>query len=1046
MTLGYQPSRRSTDRGHACLSRFGAASLVLVSILLAGCPSKGPTAGGKGVGAPRSVRFAPMTPTGGIARREAAAQPAVAMAELGPASPRPTSGPVNLATPLVFHAAGNELVHFTLELADLPADLRSAGRLSVRLSGFEGVAPLTIPPADVEMYEIVDVPADMNRVGQVRHAGQASDARSIPRALLPLMAERGAHRLPAEATSVGGVKPADQSFRLWVDLKVPAGTPAGQYAGRLDLLSDSASVAEGSASNAVPARPAVVAGQPIQLNVYGFSLPTERRLKLAGVVTWDQLVRHWPDDFETVTPHLVNRGDRRYEGTLRTLDALQALAQRHRAGVVFDRLQPVVKWPALVQAAPPVVHWDEFDDVVAPWLDGTAFADGVGIGAWFVPEPDPLGNYDSQSRLAYWERATSHFDRRDWLKFSPVWIRHNGGRPRADRAIELSIEAARLLAMHPRVQVAVPLEPGQVQVGNPDAANALPIPNAVDPAHTQRLWTAAPSLISARQDWPRGVRQPKQTIRADLPGLIHAAASGNEQDVRLWSWLAYLREADMAVFSATLPAEASPATPADPADLVWFYPGKWFNRPDLIAVPSVQLKWLRQGEQDYEYLQLARERGELMNTRVMARLMCKPVMIDVGQAPDESYAMMTGTTDAAAWAAARPLLAKMIQLRDPAHPGQEPDRAARDAMEIEFLDWCRPQERPVLAARSANWSLSSDRSAAPWLSLDLGLDLYNAADINPGNNDLRWRFVPTAWQMLTPRPVPVPALEPYRVMPLAMSAVVNLPRVTPATRRPVELELRIDSTTASFVTPLQVALPVAPTDRRGEGRFKFDGRLDDWSEIDQFHDGPLVKLKSRPAVLSQKLERTDGPAKLYSNWHTDNLYVAFSVPTKGRPAAEGLTNFINYQSRRAWGEDLCEVLVQPIYSDNSTGPLLHVVMKPNGSVWVERRLDPKKNADPWEPFEGAGTRYAASLGGENWTGELAIPWKILAHPQLELPRLLRFNFTQHRHATGESASWAGPVDFGRDDALTGVLYLPLPFAGNPGDAVRGPGTPGVIER
>ena len=28
-----------------------------------------------------------------------------------------------------------------------------------------------------------------------------------------------------------------------------------------------------------------------------------------------------------------------------------------------------------------------------------------------------------------------------------------------------------------------------------------------------------------------------------------------------------------------------------------------------------------------------------------------------------------------------------------------------------------------------------------------------------------------------------------------------------------------------------------------------------------------------------------------------------------------------------------------------------------------------------------------------------------------------------RHATGESASWAGPIDFGRDESFMGLLYL-----------------------
>jgi hypothetical protein len=133
------------------------------------------------------------------------------------------------------------------------------------------------------------------------------------------------------------------------------------------------------------------------------------------------------------------------------------------------------------------------------------------------------------------------------------------------------------------------------------------------------------------------------------------------------------------------------------------------------------------------------------------------------------------------------------------------------------------------------------------------------------------------------------------------------------------------------------------------------------------------------------------------------------------------------------------VLVQPVYKDNSLGPVLHVVVKPNGSNWVERKLDPKLNADPWVAFENTGTRYAARVAADGWTGELAVPWPLLADAKRGMPTLLRFNFSQHRPAAGESASWAGPVDFGRDDALTGLLHLKLPLPGQAGDAVRGDG-------
>jgi hypothetical protein len=131
---------------------------------------------------------------------------------------------------------------------------------------------------------------------------------------------------------------------------------------------------------------------------------------------------------------------------------------------------------------------------------------------------------------------------------------------------------------------------------------------------------------------------------------------------------------------------------------------------------------------------------------------------------------------------------------------------------------------------------------------------------------------------------------------------------------------------------------------------------------------------------------------------------------------------VNYQFRRAWDEDLAQLLVQPVYNDNSVGPVLHLVVKPTGGHWVERKADARTNVDPWKPVEGAGIYYACTLDGD-WRGEIRIPWKAITDADRGRPRLLRFNFSQHKNATGESASWAGPVDFGRDDAFMGLIYL-----------------------
>jgi hypothetical protein len=67
--------------------------------------------------------------------------------------------------------------------------------------------------------------------------------------------------------------------------------------------------------------------------------------------------------------------------------------------------------------------------------------------------------------------------------------------------------------------------------------------------------------------------------------------------------------------------------------------------------------------------------------------------------------------------------------------------------------------------------------------------------------------------------------------------------------------------------------------------------------------------------------------------------------------------------------------------------------------------------------------YAGRVDGDTWRGEVSVPWKLVEDAKFGRPKVLRFNFVQHKAATGESASWAGPVDFGRDEGLMGVIVL-----------------------
>jgi hypothetical protein len=183
-------------------------------------------------------------------------------------------------------------------------------------------------------------------------------------------------------------------------------------------------------------------------------------------------------------------------------------------------------------------------------------------------------------------------------------------------------------------------------------------------------------------------------------------------------------------------------------------------------------------------------------------------------------------------------------------------------------------------------------------------------------------------------------------------------------------------------------------------------------------------MLSRPAVQQQEIRFAPHKSAIYSSWTPAQFYLAFRLDGFEAGSAAGWSNFVDYQFGRAWGEDVCEVLMQPVYPDGSLGPLVQVTCKPY-QVQVFRRLDPRLNAAPWQPLAGVDIRYQGTLRDTIWRGELAIPWDALNDPAHagRKPAFLRFNFIEHRAGTGQSASWAGPIDHDREENFTGLLEI-----------------------
>jgi hypothetical protein len=216
-----------------------------------------------------------------------------------------------------------------------------------------------------------------------------------------------------------------------------------------------------------------------------------------------------------------------------------------------------------------------------------------------------------------------------------------------------------------------------------------------------------------------------------------------------------------------------------------------------------------------------------------------------------------------------------------------------------------------------------------------------------------------------------------------------------------------------------------------------DGTLGEWLGHEAIIDGRMVQMHNRPAIQSGVLLRTNTPAQAFVGWTAEGLHIAFRLeeanPVDGQ--IRTARNFVDTEHRRVWGEDVSELLIQPVWTHNGQrvdGPLLHVICKPDGA-FARRRTDRRAAAQPWQNFE-SGMHYAATVDEDGiWRAEVTLPWSALRDQITEQhlgdnsrdarPGLLRFNLSHHEGQSGRSASWAGPVDFGADDRFTGALIF-----------------------
>ena len=479
---------------------------------------------------------------------------------------------------------------------DAPGNGCAAGQIAVRAEA--GLAALTARaeplrgprPLPVALYRVATLTLD-------RPSGPDGAPGEWPDPLVPARDAFFGEERRAFPVAVG----RGRLQAIWVEVCVPGGTPAGTYAGAVEL-------ADG-------ARP--IAAVPLALRVYPFDLPRSPTFAAAfGLSTRIGTRALGAPDDPTVARSLA------------------AAALRHRVTPFVLSADPP---GGTCTAAACGLDWRAYDAEVAPILDGTlvpgvkgAFAEVRVPGrVWSGPERDALAT------LRAWR---AHFEARGWS--DRLWL-YTLDEPRPDQLAELARRAG--IARSAGVRVIATTVPAAPLAGLVDAfaPNVTLLPEAPDGARAGRVGFFYASCLShGCGELPaRGARR-TEMVRAfsgwpgyeiDRPG---AAA-------RAMGWLAFRRGLDGEIYYDML--QTWPGDPwrdvrafAGNGDGTLLYPGRpaELGGRSPFPVESIRLKLVRAGLEDLELLRLASARGEgALAARLVARLAPSPRAFERRAAP-----------------------------------------------------------------------------------------------------------------------------------------------------------------------------------------------------------------------------------------------------------------------------------------------------------------------------------------------------------------------------------------------------------------------------
>jgi hypothetical protein len=884
--------------------------------------------------------------------------------------------------------AVNETVAFEFVLS---ATSGSAAGVEVSVTDFTGDNAAIAKDA-VHIYRHWPVSVDQYPNWYLRSVG-LRERREIPDALVPIEARNFGQPFAIAAGA---------SLPLWVEIRIPPTSLPGTYRATIAM--------HDAAGN--------TGRTPIELVVRDVFLAPEDAIPiLARVQLGPILAAHTQLDPENIKLAIANP-----DGA-RIIRQVFTLLHEHGLSPYTDDVRP--RFQQTIDGAVEL-DWSQYDAFCGPLIDGTLYEDKRPAEAWPIPadlkQPDPAQYNGIRSAVYasvlkdYLKVARAHFEMKGWLDraFVQFDLPGRNGPEAEDYALVRQLATITHLAGDKLAFVST-LIPQPMAPFGWFGHHYEDLTNDVDIWSTPARYQHGPTLEQQRTLGKRTWLLPD---RPPFSGSV--AVEATPTLTRSLAWQAFLQGHDAIELSYTTmwppePFKEPIGHDGKPSDTWLLYPGRFFGLDE--PVPSVRLKQLQLGRQDYQYLQLLERHGRSGTAGLLAGSLIKAVGTDAYGDNYQDGLFGRRVEDPEIWALARSILEQEVVTTVTQQP-EEPLAAAKTQEAwVRLLSATRGIE---VWCESARLTVDDRSSKGGYL---ITFDVAVRSELRtPLEGKLSLGSMPAGLRSVSD----IVRVGPLAEMSLARKQLVaETPQLPPCNLDGhYTQEIIFDAGPSGRITAQgTVSVVTVP---RFNGPIKINGDLGDWPPSESNAIGDFHILNLRNHGLSEDAQTSSQTVAFLGQ--SDGMFligVHAAAPGTEREdqGLERHSNVVQYEDLMPMGADLIEILIDPTNAGTQSGDLYHIVLKSTGDPVFERGVGTSPPIGQCGPWPGKAPEYCVTATENGWSAEIAIPIASFG-PEAAKNHIWGFNMTRLEPRRGEYSDWARAPRYCYDPRTLGNLVWP----------------------